>query len=158
MSDAKPFQGARNNRFIVPERFRDGGKYVEDLWTGLLWQKDGEESGRKNFHEAAAYAKKLELEGIKQWRMPTGEELAAIFPATFLPFANTHYNTKECCNLDEEFPFYWTSELIDADSAALYQWYAGGSFNNGLTGANFGFVRCVHDPITTETSANAKRD
>ena len=41
------------------------GDYVEDRWTGLLWQKDGTASGKKNFNEARDYAADLELEGLK---------------------------------------------------------------------------------------------
>ncbi|MFM9963497.1 MAG: DUF1566 domain-containing protein [Planctomycetaceae bacterium] len=146
---ARVLQAERNGRFIVPDRFRDAGEYVEDRWTGLLWQKNGAESGKKNFQQAAEYAKELELGGLKDWRVPTSDELATIFPATFAPFTATKYNPNPCCQGLLEFAAYWTSELdgpIEKDYAFVYQWYAKGGANNGFASKNFVYVRCVHDP------------
>src|SRR5262245_11873179 len=59
-------------------RFIDRGEYVEDTETGLLWQKDGSASGRKNYYEAAEYAKNLKLGGLTGWRVPTAKELGSV--------------------------------------------------------------------------------
>src|SRR5690349_9732517 len=40
-------------------RFIDRGEYLEDTTTKLLWQKDGATAGKKNFQQAAEYAKTL---------------------------------------------------------------------------------------------------
>lgn len=138
-----------NGQFIVADRFRDAGDYVEDRWTGLLWQKDGIASGKKNFNEARDYAAGLELEGIKAWRVPTVDELATIFPATYAPFINTKYTPAQCCQGPTEFASYWTSELDPPtpDYAFVYQWYAKGGANNCYASKNYCYVRCVHDAL-----------
>lgn len=134
------------NRF---QRFIDHGDHVEDTKTGLLWQKDGTQSGKMNFYDAAKYADKLRLGGRDGWRVPTRAELAAIFPATQPPFANTKYTEHPCCQGPHEWNSYWTSELDNRlpDYAYLYQWYAKGGANNCFASRNLVYVRCVRDPI-----------
>jgi|GEM_PF-4488556 len=146
---ARISQPQANGKFVVADRFRDAGEYVEDRWTGLLWQKDGTASGKKNFDEARDYAASLELEGLKEWRVPKIDELATIFPATFEPFKNTKYTPNQCCTGPDEFTSYWTSELDlpTPDYAFVYQWYAKGGANNGYASRNYVYVRCVHDPV-----------
>src|SRR5262245_32889788 len=89
--EARVPQKANDGKYVDSDRFRDAGDYIEDRWTGLLWQKDGDESGPKNFYQAADYAKQLQLGGLTGWRVPTKDELVTIFPATFAPFKDTHY-------------------------------------------------------------------
>ncbi len=126
-------------------RFVDRGEYVEDSQTGLLWQKDGEASGKKNFYEAAEYAKGLKLGGLTGWRVPTAEELKTIFPADQAPFTNTGYRKDLYKPGAGEFRSYWTSDLDKRveDYAYVYQWYADGGANNGFASKNYVFVRCV---------------
>lgn len=126
-------------------RFIERGPYVEDTKTGLLWQKDGDVSGKLNFYQAADYAKSLKLGGLTDWRVPTIEELATIFPATDLPFTDTKYTEDKCCEGPYEWNNYWTSFIRAANIAYVYQWYADGGANSGSAN-NFAFVRCVHDP------------
>jgi hypothetical protein len=148
--EARDPQRSKDGRFVAPDRFRDAGDYIEDRWTGLLWQKDGDDSGRLNFYQAADYAKDLKLGDMVGWRVPTRDEYITIFPATFAPFKDTHYNANQCCAAGEEFPAYWTSELDgppERDYAFIYQWYATGGGNNCFASSNYGYVRCVHDPI-----------
>ena len=126
-------------------RFIDRGAYVEDTQTGLLWQKDGSASGRKNFYEAAEYAKQLKLDGLTGWRVPTAKELQTIFPAADAPFTNTGYRKERYAPGAGEFRSYWTSDLDKRleDYAYVYQWYADGGANNGFASKNYVFVRCV---------------
>ena len=126
-------------------RYIDYGRYVKDIKTGLLWQKNGRESGYKNFYQAADYAKKLKLDGITGWRVPTAKELTTIFPATAKPFTGKVYVSK---NEGRRYS-YWTSELDNRleDYAYVYQWYADGGANNCYASRNYAFVRCVHDPM-----------
>src|SRR6185436_1491247 len=49
-------------------RYIDRGEYIEDTTTKLLWQKDGASAGKKNFQQAADYAKGLKLGGLTGWR------------------------------------------------------------------------------------------
>ena len=127
-------------------RFVDRGQYVEDTQTGLLWQKDGAASGKKNFYEAAEYAKKLKLGGLSGWRVPTAEELKTIFPADKSPFVNTGYRKEQYRSGAGEFRSYWTSDLDKGeDYAFVYQWYAEGGPNNCYASKNYVHVRCVRD-------------
>lgn len=130
-------------------RFRDLGKYVEDTQTGLLWQKDGTESGKRNYYEAEKYAANLKLGGLSGWRVPTAAELAAIYPAVDAPFTNTKYNKQPYNKGTGEWNSYWTAELDrrQADYAYVYQWYAEGGANNCFASKTYVYVRCVHDPV-----------
>jgi len=130
-------------------RFIDKGEYVEDVQTGLWWQKDGQASGKKNFYDAAKYAAGLKLGGRTGWRVPTAKEFETIFPADKAPFTNSAYNPDQCCAGPKEFRSYWTSELDgppEKDYAFVYHWYAKGGKNNCFASANLVYVRCVLDP------------
>ncbi len=139
------------------KRFIDRGDYIIDTQTRLLWQKDGEVSGKMNYFDAAKYARKLKTGGITGWRVPTRKELASIFPAN-APFTKSKYNPARCCEGPKEFRSYWTSELdkrLD-DYAYVYHWYSDGGANNCFASRNFVYVRCVHDavgaPLDEETT------
>jgi hypothetical protein len=134
---------------VTPGRFRDHGDYVEDTRTGLLWQKDGDASGKMNYYDAIRYSAGLQLGGLYGWRLPTREELQAIFPAVEPPFTDTKYNGEPYRRGPGEWDSYWTSERDPRlpDYAYVYQWYANGGANNCIASRNFVYVRCVHDPL-----------
>lgn len=139
-------------------RFIDRGEYIEDTTTRLLWQKDGAAAGKKNFLQAAEYAKELKLGGLTGWRVPTAKELAGIFPADQKPFRNSNYNPDKCCAGPKEFASFWTSELdmgLD-DYAFVYHWYAKGGANNCFASKNFVYVRCVRAVDGAELAAEVK--
>lgn len=138
------------------ERFIDRGEYVEDSWTGLLWQKDGAASGKKNFQQAADYAANLTLGGLQNWRVPTIEELATVFPAVDAPFTGTKYTKERCCAPPNEYASYWTSELDTRadDYAYVYHWYADGGANNCFASRNYVNVRAVHDPTRPQNTVS----
>jgi hypothetical protein len=152
-------QPEREGKFIVPDRFVDHGEYVEDHWTGLLWQKDGIESEGQNFFEARDYAAQANLGGIEGWRLPTADELASIFPATFEPFTHTQYNPNPCCGGPKPFHSYWTGETdpLNAEQAMLYHWYHKGGGVNAIANANSAYVRCVHDPLEDSSDDETQR-
>lgn len=135
-------------------RFVVKGDCIEDTWTGLLWQKDGAASGRKNFQQAADYAAGLKLNGLDGWRVPTIEELASVFPADDTPFTGSDYTPEQCCAPPHTYNSYWTSELDNRqeDYAYVYHWYAKGGANNCYASRNFVRVRCVRDVEPAETS------
>jgi hypothetical protein len=140
------------------QRFIDRGEYVEDTQTGLLWQKDGNASGKKNFYDAAEYAKKLKLGGLTGWRVPTAKELAAIFPAEKAPFTNTGYRKERYAPGMGDFRSYWTCDLDmrAEDYAFVYQWYADGGANNCFASKNFVHVRCVRDAAGAKLADEVK--
>lgn len=137
--DTRPFP-----RPIDPSRFIDQGEYVEDKQTGLLWQKDGEASGKLNYYQATDYAKALKLGGLEGWRVPTRDEIAAIFPAAE-PFTNTSYKKPPYKEGAEGYRTYWTSELQGPDYGWVFQWYYKGGANNCTASTNFCYVRCVRN-------------
>jgi Protein of unknown function (DUF1566) len=130
-------------------RFRDHKDFVEDIKTGLLWQKDGSASGKLNFSQALEYAEGLNLGELTGWRVPTPEELAAIFPAVDPPFTNTKYNKNRYHQGSGEWNWYWTSQRNSrkADYAYAYRWSASGGQNVCNASRFFFYVRCVHDPV-----------
>jgi Spy/CpxP family protein refolding chaperone len=130
-------------------RFRDRGDYVEDTRTGLWWQKDGAASGKLNYYDAIKYATSLKLGGQTGWRVPTKEELGAIFPALDDPFTNTKYNPAPYQKGAGEWNSYWTSTLDTRlpDYAFVYHWYADGGANNCYASRNTAYVRCVRTPV-----------
>lgn len=138
-------QLSKDGEFVDAGRFVDKGEVILDTWTGLFWQKDGTAAPPVNFYDAAKYASNLELGEMKDWRVPTIEELATIFPANFGPFKNSKYNPGECCGGPAEYAGFWTSELDTRlpDYAFIYQWYNDGGANNCYASRNRGYVRCV---------------
>jgi len=126
--------------------FIDYGEYIKDTRTGLLWQKDGEASGKKNFYQAKEYAKKLKLGKLSGWRVPTRHELKMIYPALKPPFTNTPKLSKRKA--------YWTSERDYRlpDYAWVYHWYSNpgqtkGGANNCYASKNYVYVRAVYSPL-----------
>jgi hypothetical protein len=130
-------------------RFRDRGDHVEDTQTGLLWQKDGDASGVMNYFDALKYATNQKFGGIYGWRVPTRDELRAIFPAVEPPFEDTKYNKTPYGKGPGEHASYWTADLDTRlpDYAYLYHWYGDGGANNCIASRNLAYVRCVHDPV-----------
>ena len=49
-----------------------------DKLTGLMWAKDGNAAGAKNWTDAKTYANTLNLCGYNDWRLPTINELASL--------------------------------------------------------------------------------
>ena len=140
---------SKTGKSTARERFRDHGDYVEDTRTGLLWQKDGDVSGKLNYYDAIKYATSLQLGGIFGWRVPTKDELASIFPAVEAPFTDTKYTKEPVGKGSYEWNSYWTSN-VDArlpDYAYVFHWYADGGANNCSASMNYVYVRCVRDPI-----------
>jgi len=152
--DANQFQRSREGVYVAADRFRDAKEYVEDRWTGLLWQKDGEDSQRLSFDEAANYAKTQRLGGVAGWRLPTAEELGTIFPANFAPFTNTPFSPVACCaSIEEEASRrrYWTSHRDErpgiVNFVVCFEWSGAGGLNSAFAATRSAFVRCVRGPL-----------
>lgn len=132
----------------VDPKFIDHGSYVKDTSTGLFWQKDGKMSGKLNFYQSADYADTLSLGGFSDWRVPTSEEYASIFPAVYPPFINTSYTNSWDPGSAKFYDYdsYWTCEIagdIEDDYAILYHWYRDGGKNGVYASSNYVYVRCV---------------
>ncbi len=103
------------------ERFIDNkDNTVTDSKTGLQWIKDhvalgGKFTDRMDYKEAEAECGKLNVGGVKDWRLPTREELLSIVDLTrFNPAVDPIFiNTKSSA--------YWTSTTY-ADYTG-YAWF-----------------------------------
>jgi hypothetical protein len=64
------------------QRFVDNGNgTVTDTQTGLMWAKDANPFGRLNWHEAMARCSSFSISGIGGWRLPSKDELLALYHA-----------------------------------------------------------------------------
>ncbi len=92
------------------ERFVDNGNgTVTDTVTGLMWTKDANPFGRLNWHDAMARCSSFSISGIGGWRLPSKDELVALYHAMQggHPFSGVQMS------------FYWssTSKAFRADYA-----------------------------------------
>jgi len=75
------------------KRFTDNGDgTVTDTLTGLMWTKATVATG-KTHKQAIAAAKKLDVAGHKDWRMPTVEELFLLADRSLLEIAEARRGT-----------------------------------------------------------------
>ncbi len=96
------------------QRFTDNGNgTVTDTVTGLMWTKDANPFGRLNWHEAMARCSSFSISGIGGWRLPSKDELLALYHAIQggHPFNGVQ-------------SFYYWSSTTHADSTD-YAWYVG---------------------------------
>ena len=64
------------------QRFTDNGNgTVTDTVTGLMWTKDASPFGILNWHDAMARCSSFSISGIGGWRLPSKDELVAIYHA-----------------------------------------------------------------------------
>lgn len=107
--------------------------YYVDLETGLEWQKG--EGGVHSWNHAAAYCKRLELNGLDDWRLPTKEELMTTnrIKDKFPDLVSGYYWTS---TTNTEYPDYaWGMESSE-----------GSLFDNGHKGSRYN-VRCVRGEV-----------
>lgn len=138
----------KKNQTIVlssQKRFINKGRYIQDKQTGLLWQRNGYESGRLNFYQAEKYAKHLSIDDLEHWRLPTVKEFTEIYKEKDdIAFIYAPFLRGETA--------YWSSEMsYDMDDyATLFIWpedYKKGGPNGCYASKNWYYVRAVHDPI-----------
>ncbi len=116
-----------------------------DKLTGLMWVKDGNAAGQKNWNQATSYANNLTLCGYTDWRLPTANELSSfvnysdtVSPANWLN-ANGFSNIQDSA--------YWSSTVYSSSSAdAWYVNMADGDMSIILQAAPYDFVLPVRGP------------
>jgi DNA helicase II / ATP-dependent DNA helicase PcrA len=65
-----------------PSRFKDNGDgTVTDTPTGLMWTKDAYPKGEGNWDDAMAACRAFSISGIGGWRLPSKDELEALYHA-----------------------------------------------------------------------------
>ena len=100
------------------QRFVDNGNgTVTDTVTNLMWTKDAHPFGRLNWHDAMSRCSSFSVSGIGGWRLPSRDELVALYHAMSggHPFTGVQTST------------YWTSMTFSTD--APYAWFV--SLYNG---------------------------
>jgi hypothetical protein len=64
------------------QRFVDNGNgTVTDTVTGLMWTKNANPFGRLNWHDAMSRCSSFSISGIGGWRLPSKDELVALYHA-----------------------------------------------------------------------------
>jgi len=110
---------------------------VRDNYTGLIWQKSDDGKKRKHFY-AKEYCQKLVLDGFKDWRLPTYNELYYLADRTKKnPSIDTAYFKARADD------WYWTSTKTswDDQSAWVIRFFNGYGNDYDLTYGNY--TRCV---------------
>ena len=112
-----------------PTRFIDNGDYtVTDPKTGLTWIKDPTALDKKfsktmTYEDADKACKELNIGGLKDWRLPTREELLTIVDLTrYSPAIDPIFVNTKCS-------WYWTSTPYAGYSDGAWIVY----FANGYT-------------------------
>jgi hypothetical protein len=84
---------------------------IVDSETGLRWTKtdNGEHA---SWESANRYCEKLQLDGVRNWRLPTIGELRTLYDPERYPEANWPGGIKEPFELTH--PWIWSSEKIDS--------------------------------------------
>ncbi len=103
--------------------------------TGLKWQLRS--PGNMSWHDAMAYAGSLELEGLRDWRLPAIRELETLLDRSrYRPI------------LREEVPFrdrrsYWSATTFEANTQNAWIIIYDGAYVLSYYKTNHYHVRCV---------------
>ncbi|WP_440683772.1 DUF1566 domain-containing protein [Cysteiniphilum halobium] len=86
-----------------------------DKLTGLMWAKDGADSGLKNWSDAKTYTAGLSLCGYSDWSLPTINELRSLINYSFAgtPAGWLNANSFTRVQLDEG---YWSGTVYSFSS------------------------------------------
>ncbi len=115
-----------NTRFTVDAT--DSNVY--DNLTGLMWTKNANVAGTKNWTDAINYCANLDYGGYSDWRLPNSRELVSLIDLSreepSLPDGNPF--------TEVEANFYWTSstsfEIIENENVWDKAWYV--DINTGI--------------------------
>lgn len=116
-AEARPSQPATPD---VPLPKDPGEGMVHDPKTDLIWT-DSDNGGMIDWNDAKKYCEELELGGWDDWRLPTYDELEAMYDESL----DREYKIRrgielsECC--------VWSSEQPFSYSATMFNFYSGGS-------------------------------
>ena len=95
---------------------RDGT--VTDTQTGLMWTKDANLFGELNWYDAMSRCSSFSISGIGGWRLPSRDELVAIYHAIQGGHPFTGFQS----------PYYWSSTTDAVDSDVAWGVGMGGGF------------------------------
>ncbi len=117
------------------QRFTDiGDGTVTDNVTNLMWTKDANPIGQRNWNNAMSMCRSFSINGIGGWRLPSKDELVALYDVMQggHPFAGVQSS------------FYWSStpHSRHTDSAMVVYMVHGGAMIDTIK-TNAGHVWCV---------------
>ena len=127
------FRMVRGNTEYGKNNFIDNGDgTVNDLATGLMWQKTDDGIAR-DWEESLEYSESLELAAYSDWRLPNSKELQSIVDYTRSPQTTNSpaiepiFETSEINDPDGnpgQYPFFWTGTThqdgVNPYSSAAY--------------------------------------
>jgi len=121
------------------DSFVKHGDVVVDKARKLVWQDDASVATvKKNWTEAEAYCKALILNGTKDWRLPSYDELISIVDYT----KHTLAVMPAFKHIVSE--YYWSSNIDIEDKENVKSIYFGNGCPDGKSKKNRYFIRCVH--------------
>ncbi len=88
---------------------------VLDKETGLVWAKNANLGGERDWRAAVYYCRRIEISDRKGWRLPTAQELATLID-TSLSMPRVHIEAFENVQLE----FYWTITHDDWDDVTAW--------------------------------------
>jgi hypothetical protein len=127
-------------------RFSVSGDCVTDNLTGLMWVKDANRFGAKNWADAVSDANGLDLCGKTDWRLPNINELESLFNAGYneelcddVACVN-YFDWLESKGFENVQDSYWssTTKANNTDYASYVYMYDGFVGNNSKTGVSLG--------------------
>lgn len=138
------FRMVRGNTDYGNNNFVDNGDgTISDLATGLMWQKNDNETG-VDWEDALSYAQTLKTAGYEDWRLPNAKELQSIvdysrsLQTTNTAAINPIFNCASISDPEEKlnFGYYWSSTTHldgnDPEASAVYVCFGEGQgFMNG---------------------------
>ncbi len=105
----------------------NGNGTVTDTQTGLMWTKDANMFGTLNWDDAMARCGSFSISGIGGWRLPSKDELVALYHAIqgghpFTKFQASNYWSSTAAYQEYNLEGYkWFVDMHDGSSAAFFQ-------------------------------------
>jgi len=130
--------GEDSDYTINPPSYRDNGNgTVTDTVTGLMWQKQDDDTER-TWDQACTYCNNLTLAGYSDWRLPSKKELMSIVNyGTYNPAIDeTYFPGTHASN-------YWSSTTYAYDTSHAWVVYFGYGYVYSYYKSSTLYVRCV---------------
>lgn len=120
-----------------PSYTDNGDGTITDNVTGLIWQKEDDDTSRA-WDDALTYCDNLSLGGYIDWRLPSDMELMGIVNyETYNPAINSTYFSNTNSSI------YWSSTTYVYDSSNVWRVYFYDSDVNNNNKSLSNYVRCV---------------
>ncbi len=134
---------------------------VIDKTLGLMWQNHYEDTSGKNWQEAVNYCENLELDGFKDWRLPSIKELQSLvnYNRNYPAVEPNIWNNLKYKIIGRVHLKYWSSTKYNPhpnDNVWIIKYSYGYTEGESSDDETYNFVRCVRG--TKEGEGKYKRD